>query len=318
MIDFNKCFCGEIIGDRATYCTYCRLKKSNDANRARRMEETWWGVEEMYESWDKDLCVLTDLMNIIQKAHHVSLYRMRSKDRHSEVAIARFHYYYFVDYLRQKISWFNPTNLFVGQSLGQDHAMYYHGVKTITRDCENDKVFKETTEKLLKQVNEILINQKNYLKMEIQKLNNTLSAMPLSKSDIHSLVRQTLDAIEDAGGAINFAVLVAAMDEYITTLKKSPEWRDLVLNEIGDETTHRGATIKRGEYGTKYDYSVCGSSKWEELDSLIKTKTIQKKSLEERFRLISKGATIIDEETGEVYSPPVKRSTTSYSVSLKG
>ena len=317
MIDFNKCFCGEIIGDRATYCTYCRLKKGNDANKARRIEETWRGVEEMYESWDKDLCVLTDLMNIIQKAHHVSLYRMKQKTRSSEVVMARFHFYYFVEYLKEKIFWFTPSNSFVGKSLGQDHAMYYYGYWTVVRETETDKNFKITHERLLKKVNE-LVNSKKYLKMEVQKLNNTLAGMPVSKSEISLLVKKTVDVIGEQGGAMNLAVLVSAMEEYIKTLKGSPRWRELVLDELkAEEDFCLGAIIRKGEFGTKYDYSVCGSSRWEELDDIVKKKTQEKKSLEEKFRMISKGATIVDEETGEIYAPPTKKSTTSYSISLK-
>ena len=153
--------------------------------------------------------------------------------------------------------------------------------------------------------------------MEVAKLNSSLSNLPVSKTEIRDLVLRVLGSLGESGGAIEFAVAMSSMEEFIKTLKSSPDYRELVLHEMtSDETTHRGALIKKGEFGARYDYSVCGSSRWEKLNRKIKTLDAEKKLLEEQLRMVAKGASIVDEDTGEIYSPPGKKSTTSFAVNL--
>lgn len=148
--------------------------------------------------------------------------------------------------------------------------------------------------------------------MELKKFENLVS-----KSEIVGVVNNFISHVGDNGNAVKHATFIAALEEFIKQVKANKQWREIVLDELRDgETTFRGVSIKPMEAGTKYDYSVCNCSRWGELDTEIKQLSDEKKKLEEQLRMVHRGSSIANADTGEVYEPPLKRSTSTYSVTL--
>lgn len=155
--------------------------------------------------------------------------------------------------------------------------------------------------------------------MELQKI----ESFPVSKREISNLAEEFISHIkakQDEGQenavAIKGAITISAIEAFLKEVKSNPLWRDLVLNELSEDTTIKGSTVSLKEAGVTYQYKGC-SSRWDELDKKIKEMSEEKKKLEEKMRIAYKGATIIDEATGEVLGVPLKKSTSTYAVSLK-
>jgi hypothetical protein len=97
------------------------------------------------------------------------------------------------------------------------------------------------------------------------------------------------------------------------------ELRGRVLDELnaytkGEEVTLFGATFEVIEAGTKYDYSGCNDTEYDDLTAAINELTARRKEREKFLRGIKNATTIVNEETGELVRilPPVKSSTTTY------
>ena len=111
--------------------------------------------------------------------------------------------------------------------------------------------------------------------------------------------------------------------EYITAKKMIQYWttfsngiHEEALEEYeqtGEKTYEtRNVKISKSEYGTKYDYSGCGSEKILELQKQQKELAQKIKDEEKILNSITSSFTSLNEESGEVVllRPPVKTSTT--------
>lgn len=80
-----------------------------------------------------------------------------------------------------------------------------------------------------------------------------------------------------------------------------------------------GASVELAEVGTKYDYSGCGHVKYNELVQKMNTLQSEIKEVEAFLKAVKSETTLVDNETGEVYTifPPVKTSTSSIKVTIK-
>lgn len=95
-----------------------------------------------------------------------------------------------------------------------------------------------------------------------------------------------------------------SMEKVIETVRKNPYVKDAILNEAvkyGEKTfEHLGCKITvTGKQS--FDYSVCGSAKWMQLDEEIKSLTLAKKELEEHLKTIKVPYSTMD---GEIINPP--------------
>jgi hypothetical protein len=118
---------------------------------------------------------------------------------------------------------------------------------------------------------------------------------------------------------LRFAVQIKAFEELVKNLREDKDIRSLIIEEVaksGKEANYSGSVIRVSETGVKYDYSGCGSSKWEELDAEIKRLTEQKKELEKFLQVLPEGGAA-DPETGEILCRPIRTSTTSPVITLK-
>lgn len=104
-------------------------------------------------------------------------------------------------------------------------------------------------------------------------------------------------------------ILDGIREEVITAAEKYP----------GKDFELYGNKLSKEELGVKYDYSTCGDTIYERLQTDFNT---AKASLDERtafLRQLKSPMTVVDEMTGEVVTikPPVRTSTTGVKVTIK-
>lgn len=92
--------------------------------------------------------------------------------------------------------------------------------------------------------------------------------------------------------------------------------KEIATEKIKGSTTFMDAKVEVVEVGTKYDYSQ--DSVWRDLKEMVKPLELQMKQQEDRIKMATKiGASLLDEETGEVIAQKVqKSSTTSIKITL--
>ena len=147
-----------------------------------------------------------------------------------------------------------------------------------------------------------------------------LSQFPATRQEVRHYFDEAKDSIL-AGDVppLKFAVQIKAFEELVKKLRGDKDIRSLIIEEVqknGKEAEYSGSVIRVSETGVGYDYTVCGSSRWEQLDAQIKRLTEEKKELEKFLQVLPEGGAA-DPETGEILSRPVKTSTTSPVITLK-
>lgn len=87
----------------------------------------------------------------------------------------------------------------------------------------------------------------------------------------------------------------------------------------GEDIKLLGAELKVKEAGVKYDYSGCGDTDWEFYDNMEKVGKEAKNERANFLKSLKKSETIVDENTGEIYTihPPIKKSSTIVQVTIK-
>lgn len=147
-----------------------------------------------------------------------------------------------------------------------------------------------------------------------------LFGLPSNNEEVEYFKRH---AVEEIGNgdypALKIKGQLVRLINMLTDINESEELRNACLSEIdlenGSEYKSSEFTIKKGEFGTKYDYSGCGHIGYENAVKDVEEATKKKKAIESFLKSIKE--TYIDEETGLVYQPPVKTSKTNVSVSFK-
>jgi hypothetical protein len=149
---------------------------------------------------------------------------------------------------------------------------------------------------------------------------NTLSALSgsLSKKQIAAIVQQSVEVALDEGNVAQVAEALAVMETFVNGIRKDERFidgiRDELLKNHGTLKTASGARIEACEGGIMYDYSE--NPGWCYLNEQIALFTEQRKELEARLRPIPAGRIVVDEETGEVFTGPLKTSKSTYRITL--
>jgi hypothetical protein len=140
----------------------------------------------------------------------------------------------------------------------------------------------------------------------------------LSKKQINALVQQSVENLMEGANVAQVAEVLAAMEDFVKGIRKDERFVDLMRDELlkhgGSMKTSSGAKIEACEASTTYDYSENGS--WCHLNEQIAALTDQKKGLEAKLRQIPGGKEVVDEETGEVFTGPLKTSKSTYRITL--
>lgn len=146
-----------------------------------------------------------------------------------------------------------------------------------------------------------------------------LFGLPSNKEEVDYFKRH---AIEEIGNgdypALKTKGQLVRLINMLTDINESEDLRNACLSEIdfenGSEYKSAEFTIKKGEFGTKYDYSGCGHIGYENALKDVEEATKKKKNIEAFLKSLKE--TYIDEGTGLVYYPPVKFSKTNVSVTF--
>lgn len=140
----------------------------------------------------------------------------------------------------------------------------------------------------------------------------------LSKKQLSTLARQSVENILEEGSVEDAAEALAAMDEFVKLVRKDDRFvsmmRDELIKHHGTINTTSGARIELCEAGVTYDYGEDPS--WRYLEEQIKELTEQRKQLEEKLKRIPAGKMMVDHETGEVFMGAFKSSRSTYRITL--
>lgn len=140
----------------------------------------------------------------------------------------------------------------------------------------------------------------------------------LSKKQIAGLANQSVNTVLETGHVFQMAEALAAMEEFVKNIRKDERFIEFLRDELakhhGRMITASGAKLELCEAAVNYDYSNNGE--WKELDEQIKILTEQRKTVEEKLRLVASGKIIVDTETGEVIEGPMKSSKSTYRITL--
>jgi len=140
----------------------------------------------------------------------------------------------------------------------------------------------------------------------------------LRKQDIARMAESAVEHTLEEGNVFRAAEALAAMEEFAKNVRKDERYihflRDELMKHQGRFQSASGSKIEACEAGVSYDYST--SAEWRALDEEIKLLTERKKILEEKLRTIAEGKMIVDEETGEITEAPLKRSVSTYRITL--
>jgi hypothetical protein len=151
-------------------------------------------------------------------------------------------------------------------------------------------------------------------------LNETLPQIRdgLRKHQIAALANQSVDALLEEGNVFQVAEALAAMEEFVKTVRKDERYiqflRDELAKHHGRLVTNSGAKIEMCEAGVTYDYS--NNPEWNHLDQQIRQLQEEKKMVEEKLKQIAPGRVAVDPETGEVLEGAFKRSKSTYRITL--
>ena len=149
---------------------------------------------------------------------------------------------------------------------------------------------------------------------------NTLTKV-LSKSQVIDLFVETKKQIMSGEQSpLKTAVHLKALEELIKKLRTDEQIQDYTLEQALLENaktfTAYGAEIQIKEMGTKYDFTGCNDSLLDGLyDEMNELKT-KIKDRELMLQTIKEDSPAVSLE-GEILNPPIKRSKTGISITLK-
>ena len=134
--------------DYVNYCVDCSMDKRRRrdfifANFYRTGKEV--EVEEVvfpYPIREKDMEILRKVLEIFQQFFGRTFSELKEKTRKHEITFVRFIFFWVINELKILTEFdpdpFKPTNSYVGELLGQDHAMFWHGVKVTENMSKTD------------------------------------------------------------------------------------------------------------------------------------------------------------------------------------
>jgi len=142
-----------------------------------------------------------------------------------------------------------------------------------------------------------------------------------AKDSIEAQVKYMVDKVHNGEvNALQAGVHISAVMKVCEEVKEAI--RSEVITEVGKygktaEVWGTEVTVK--ESGTKYDYSHCGDVVLNNLNDEMNALSAQIKQRQSFLKTLSGSTTLVNEDTGEIYTvhPPRKTSTTTYAVTHK-
>jgi len=142
-----------------------------------------------------------------------------------------------------------------------------------------------------------------------------LGELTPTKSNVEVVSADIAKVVHDGNAdPVEFAVRCKFAIEVLT--KAMDSIKEIATEKLKSSTTFMGAKVEVVEVGTKYNYSQ--DHVWKDLKDMMAPLEVQLKNQEERIKMATKiGASLINEDTGEVIATKVeKSSTTSIKITL--
>lgn len=151
---------------------------------------------------------------------------------------------------------------------------------------------------------------------------STIRLLPFSKQQVEVFSSQIKESLVSGDvEPLELAVYFKSIEKTIESVKETLS--DMALQEAEKygkgKFEFKGAEIQVKELGTKYDYSQTGDVEWERLTSEKQAIESRIKERETLLKSLTGSLTVVNEDTGEMETiyPPIKKSTTGISISLK-
>jgi hypothetical protein len=149
---------------------------------------------------------------------------------------------------------------------------------------------------------------------------STMSIFPSSKDEVAAFSNKMISELE-SGNANPLDVLrfQKCFEKVFENVK--PTLMDMARTEAekygAKKFEYKGLKMELAEVGTKYDFSGCNDTEWNELDQQAKDIAEKKKHRETLLKSLTEAIDVID-KYGEAKSimPPVKSSTSSIKVTV--
>jgi hypothetical protein len=146
----------------------------------------------------------------------------------------------------------------------------------------------------------------------------------VTKAHITDMVNHLIAQLHDGehfstDRVLQVAENLSAMMDFSKKLKEDDRFRKLVRDTISlhgkEYVSGSGAKIVLAEAGVEYDYS--SNAEWFFLEEQILKLREKQKKIEKKMRTIPEGMVLVDEFSGETWQAPLKKSTSTFTVTLK-
>lgn len=147
---------------------------------------------------------------------------------------------------------------------------------------------------------------------------STITGMPKTSQEIDVYVsRVKSDIMEGYVNGLETATLLKSLEEIVKRLKNDEDIKDMILQEAEkyqEKTIELNGCKFTKRSSTRYSYSGCGDSKYNELKAKASMITEELKGREKFLKSLTD--VYVDSETGETIMPPAKISSEVVAVTL--
>ena len=149
-----------------------------------------------------------------------------------------------------------------------------------------------------------------------------LELFSTSKQGVEQFSRQIIDAVK--GGEIDplkVRVWLKTVETIADIVNKATKVNQLTAADKYSERVFEayGASVEKSELGTKYDFTVCGDTAWEQFRVVEELAKRNRTERETFLKALPGPTTIVDETSGEVLTirPPLKKSEQGLKITIK-
>lgn len=143
-------------------------------------------------------------------------------------------------------------------------------------------------------------------------LQKTTSVRDMADCAISAVVNGEVDPI-------TIYINISRMENAIKAFKENDQVRDITLRELskyGKSHPFGDCRLEEAESGVKYDYSMCGDSKLQNMYAMMEALKADIKERESTLKALPVSG-MADPDTGEVLFPPARSSKTILKVTFK-
>jgi predicted transcriptional regulator len=143
--------------------------------------------------------------------------------------------------------------------------------------------------------------------------------MPETKAEIATFKNIAVAEILEHKYPIEIARQLKCVAETIEAIQSDESFKECIIDALdkeGGKTILNGAKIEKMEAGTKYDYSVCNDSIWNDLEKQVKELSEKKKNRETFLKSLANQVEEVISAQGEILQCPIKTSKTTFKITL--